>query len=144
MSFQETMSFHEKSAWISLVSIAAVGFVFFLQVPRTLTPSLGPEMLYAMLICLVALVVIEAIAHAVVAIRAPHDTEGPKDERDRLIELRSIRLAAYVYAALSMGAVSLLVVGANGGALGYAILLALVVAEIVNYGSRVVYYRRGA
>ena len=138
------MSFHEKSAWISLVSIAAVGFVFLLHVPRTLTPSLGPEMLYAMLICLVALIVIEAIAHAVVAIRAPLDALGPKDERDRLIELRAIRVAAYVYAALSMGAVSLLVVGANGGALGYAILSALVVAEIVNYGSRVVYYRRGA
>ena len=138
------MSFHEKSAWISLVSIAVVGFVFFLHVPRTLTPSLGPEMLYAMLICLVALIVIEAIAHAVVAIRAPLDARGPKDERDRLIELRAIRVAAYVYAALSMGAVSLLVVGANGGALGYAILLALVVAEIVNYGSRIVYYRRGA
>ena len=138
------MSFHEKSAWISLVSITAVAFAFSLHVPRTLTPSLGPEMLYAMLICLVALIVIEAIAHAVVAIRAPLDAQGPKDERDRLIELRAIRVAAYVYAALSMGAVSLLVVGANGGALGYAILLALVVAEIVNYGSRVVYYRRGA
>ena len=50
-------------------------------------------------------------------------------------------MAAYVYAALSMAAVSLLVVGANGGALGYAILLALVVAEIVNYGSRVVIRR---
>ena len=138
------MSFHEKSAWISLVSIAVVGFVFFLHVPHTLTPSLGPEMLYAMLICLAALVVIEAIAHAAVAVRAPLDAQSPKDERDHLIELRAIRVAAYVYAALSMGAVSLLVVGANGGAVGYAVLLALVIAEIANYGSRVVYYRRGA
>ena len=138
------MSFHEKSALISLVSIAVVGFVFFLQVPRTLTPTLGPEMLYAMLICLVALVVIEAVAHAVVAIRAPRAAEEAlKDEREYLIELRAIRVAAYVYAALSMGAVSLLLVGANGAAIGYAVLLALVIAEIVNYGSRILYYRRG-
>ena len=137
------MSFHEKSAWISLVSVALVGFAFFLHVPRTLTPGTGPEVLYAMLICLAALVVIEAVAHAVVAMRAPLDAEGPKDERDRLVELRAIRVAAYVYAALSMGAVSLLLIGANGVGIGYAVLLALVIAEVVNYGSRVVYYRLG-
>ena len=137
------MSFREKSAWISLVSIAVVGLVFFLNIPRTLTPTLGPEMLYTMLICLVTLVVIEAVAHAVVAMRTPTDAQGSKDERDRHVELRAIRVAAYVYAALSMGAVSLLLVGANGAALGYAVLLALVIAEIFNYGSRVLYYRLG-
>ena len=137
------MSLREKSAWISLVSIAAVGFVFFLHVPRTLTPRSGPEMFHALLICLSALIVIEVVAHAVVVIRAPLEARAPKDERERLIELRAIRVAAYVYAALSMGAVSLLHVGANGGAVGYAVLLALVVAELVNYGSRILYYRHG-
>ena len=137
------MSFPEKSAWISLVSIAFVGFVFFLHVPRTLTPTSGPEMFHALLICVAALVVIEVVAHAVVAIRAPLDARAPKDERERLIELRAIRAAAYVYAALSMAAVSLLHVGANGGAVGYGVLLALVIAELVNYGSRILYYRRG-
>ena len=138
-----SMSLREKSAWISLVSIAAVGFVFFLHVPRTLTPRSGPEMFHALLICLSALIVIEVVAHAVVVIRAPLEARAPKDERERLIELRAIRVAAYVYAALSMGAVSLLHVGANGGAVGYAVLLALVVAELVNYGSRILYYRHG-
>ena len=37
----------------------------------------------------------------------------------------------------------LLHVGANGGAVGYAVLLALVVAELVDYGSRILYYRHG-
>ncbi len=137
------MSLREKSAWISLVSIAVVGFVFFLHVPRTLTPRSGSEMFHALLICLSALIVIEVVAHAVVVIRAPLEARAPKDERERLIELRAIRVAAYVYAALSMGAVSLLHVGANGGAVGYAVLLALVVAELVNYGSRILYYRHG-
>lgn len=137
------MSFREKSAWISLVSISFVGFVFFLHVPRTLTPTSGPEIFHALLLCLAALILIEVVAHVVVAIRAPLDARAPKDEREFLIELRAIRLAAYVYAALSIGAVSLLHVGANGGAVGYAVLLALVVAELVNYGSRILYYRRG-
>ena len=100
-------------------------------------------MFHALLICLAALIVIEVVAHAVVAIRAPLDARAPKDEREFLIELRAIRLAAYVYAALSMGAVWLLHLGANGGAVGYAVLLALVIAELVNYGSRILYYRRG-
>ena len=136
------MSFHEKSAWISLLSIALVGFIFFLHVPRTLTPAPSFDIFHALLICLVALVVIEILAHAVVAIRAPLDAQAPMDERELLIELRAIRRAAYVYAALSMGAVSLLHLGANGGAIGYGVLLALVVAELVNYGSRVLDYRR--
>ena len=137
------MSFREKSAWISLVSITLVGFVFFLHVPHTLTPTSSPEMFRALLICLAALVIIEVVAHALVAIRAPLDAQAPKDERESLIELRAIRVAAYVYAALSMGAVSLLHFGANGGAVGYAVLLALVIAELVNYGSRILYYRLG-
>ena len=136
------MSFREKSAWISLISIAFVGFVFFLHVPRTLTPAPSPDIFHALLICLAALVVIEVVAHAVVAIRAPFDARAPKDERELLIELRAIRRAAYVYAALSMGAVTLLHLGANGGAVGYGVLLALVIAELVNYGSRVLDYRR--
>ena len=53
------MSFHEKSAWISLLSIALVGFIFFLHVPRTLTPAPSSDIFHALLICLVALVVIE-------------------------------------------------------------------------------------
>ncbi|MCY4585489.1 MAG: hypothetical protein OXB98_05565 [Bryobacterales bacterium] len=136
------MSFREKSAWISLISIAIVGFVFFLHVPRTLAPPPSPDIFDALLICLAGLVVIEVIAHAVVAIRAPLDAQAPKDERELMIELRAIRRAAYVYAPLSMGAVSLLHLGANGAALGYGVLLALVTAELVNYGSRVLDYRR--
>ena len=88
------MSLREKSAWISLVSIAVVGFVFFLHVPRTLTPRSGPEMFHALLLCLAALIVIEVVAHAVVVIRAPFEARAPKDERERLIELRAIRVAA--------------------------------------------------
>ena len=137
------MSFREKSAWISLISILLVSGFFFLHVPRTLTPSPGPRAVHALLICVVALVVIEVVAHLVVAIRAPQDAQAPKDERERLIDLKATRASHYVSVAGSFLAISTIHLGANAIALGYGVLLAFVVGALVNYAMRIVYHRRG-
>jgi hypothetical protein len=79
----------------------------------------------------------------VVAILAPRDAQAPRDERERLIALKATSLAAYVYALLSLSSVSLIHVGANQIGLAYCILFSFIVAEVVNYAARVVYYRRG-
>ncbi len=83
------MSFREKSAWISLISILLVSGFFFMHVPWTLTPSSSLALVHALLLCVIALVVIEVVAHIVVAIRAPEDAHAPKDERERLIALKA-------------------------------------------------------
>ena len=137
------MSFREKSAWISLISILLVSVVFFLHVPWTLTPSSSPQLVHALLICVVGLVVIEVVAHLVVAIRAPEDAQAPKDERERLIDLKATRAAHWVSAVGALLAISTLHLGANAIAMGYGVLLAFVVGAVVNYAARIVYHRRG-
>jgi len=137
------MSFREKSAWISLISILLVSVFFFLHVPWSLRPSTSPELVHALLVCAIALVVIEGVAHLVVARRAPLDARAPKDERERLIDLKAVRASHYVYLAGSLASVSTLHIGANGVAIGYGVLLAFVVAGVVNNAAKIVYHRRG-
>ncbi len=65
------------------------------------------------------------------------------DERERLINLKATRLASGCYVVGSFLAVLTLHHGASAVMIGYFFVLAFVLAEIVKYGARVVYYRRG-
>ncbi len=137
------MSFREKSAWISLVSILFVSGFYFLHVPWTLNPAFSPRLFRGLLYCIAALVVIEVVAHIVVAIRAPEDAKAPKDERERLIDLKAIRITHYIYVVGSLLAVSTIHLGANAIAIGYGVLFAFVVGEVVKNVVRIVGHRRG-
>ena len=137
------MSFREKSAWISLISILLVSGFFFLHVPWTLTPSSSPQLVRGLLYCIIALLVIEVVAHIVVARRSPRDAQAPKDERERLIDLKATRAGHYMYVVGSLLAVSTIHLGANAIAMGYGVLLAFVIGTVVNYAARIVYHRRG-
>lgn len=119
------MSFREKSAWIFLISMLLVAGFFFLHVPWALNPSPSPRLVRGLLYCFIALVVIEVVAHIVVAIRAPEDAPGPRDEREHLIDLKATRLAHYVYVV------------------GCGILFAFVIGEVAKNAARIVYHRRG-
>jgi hypothetical protein len=137
------MSFREKSAWISLISISFVSLLYLPHIPWTLTPGASRAGFHGLIYCVLALVVIEVVAHLTIALRAPRDGGIRPDERDQMIALKALRIGAYVYALGSMLAVVTIHLGANQFALGYLVVLALAIAEIVNYSARVVYYRRG-
>jgi len=137
------MSFREKSAWITLTSILIVFLLYFTHVPRLFDPDPGEWQLFVIGVCIGAFVVIEVIAHIVLYVRFPKDARTPKDERERLIDLRATRLGAYVYVAGTFLAILTPHHGASGFAVGVFVLLAFVVAEVVNYGARIIYYRRG-
>jgi hypothetical protein len=140
------MSFREKSAWVTLISLIVVTLLFFLHIPHpyTLRPPPSPFIFHVVMLLIVTFVVIEVVAHVVIAIRSPRDARTPKDERERLIEIRSTAIGAYVYAFLSLGSIFVTIhLGANEIAIAYLVLFSFVVAEIVNYALRVIYYRRG-
>jgi len=136
------MSFREKSAWITLIAILLVFALYGLHAPRLSDP--GPFELHALLACFAAFLAIEAIAWLVLRLRYPEDARTPKDERERLIDLRATRIAARCYVVLSFLAIVIAIHLTNDNiAVGYYIVLAFVIAEIVNYGARIIYYRRG-
>ena len=136
------MSFREKSAWVTLLTFLLVFAVYVTHVPRLLNPNPGTWELHVIALCIGAFIVIEVVAHIVLYVRFPKDARTPKDERERLIDLRATRLAAYVYV---IGTFVAILAGshASGLATGVWVLFAFVIAEVVNYTARIVYYRRG-
>lgn len=142
------MSFREKSAWVTLITLIVVSVTFMLHLPTpwTLTPEPSGFMFRVLLLATGAFIAIEVVAHIVMVISSPRDARTPKDERELLIELKSTRVAAFVYAFLSLGSlfVALHMVFANVIGIAYLILIAFVISEIINYAMRIYYYRRGS
>lgn len=139
------MSFREKSAWITLITLIVLTLFYLTHLPPPwfLNPPSG-FMFHVLVAGVTAFVVIEIVAHVIVAIRAPRDAQAPRDERERLIALKATSIAAYVYAILSLGSAFTLVhFGANAIGVSFGVFLSFIVAEIVNYAARIVYYRRG-
>jgi hypothetical protein len=140
------MSFREKSAWITLITLVLLTLFFITHLPPPwyLAPR-GGFLFHVLMIGVIAFVVIEIVAHVIVAIRAPRDAQAPRDERERLIALKATSIAAYTYAVLSLGSVFVIIhLGANEIGIAYWLFLSFIIAEIVNYAARVVYYRRGS
>jgi hypothetical protein len=136
------MSFREKSAWITLVAILLVSAMYVLHVGHVFHSSRWA--LFAIAASVATFVLIEVVAWLVLRLRNPTEARTPKDELEKLIELKALRIAAYVYFAGSFIAIfiTLHLQGARAHVVGASVLLAFIVAEVVNYAARIIYYRR--
>ncbi len=137
------MPFREKSAWISLLSTLGVYGLYFASVGRPGQPP-GTLAIGSLLGTIVALVVIQAVLMIGVALLAPRDAKAPRDERERLIDLRAAHfaysgLATAVACACFFGALNPpIVFGVN------SLLFILVTAEVMRFAFQIFQYRRGA
>ena len=141
------MSFREKTAWITLITLIVTSLLFILHPPLQLTLAPEPNVfsLHVLLLSIATFVVIEIVAIVVVRVRSPRDAKAPLDERERLIVLKARSLAWYVLAVSSLGSVFVTIhLGANEFGLAYCVLASVVLSLMVNYAARIVYYRRGA
>jgi hypothetical protein len=141
------MSFREKSAWITLITLVLMSLLWATHFPWgqpfTLAPDPNPFVFHALVLATVSFVVLVVVAHIVVAVLAPRDANARADEREKFIGLKATRVAAYVYAALSMSSIFLIHLGANEIGLAYFLVASFVVAEVVNCVARILYHRRG-
>src|SRR5260370_40668589 len=86
------MSFREKSAWISMLSMSGIyGFSCWSVVHAG--PKAGGFHFGSLLETIIALVVLQIVLTIAVAIFTPREAKAPRDERDKLIELRAMRVA---------------------------------------------------
>ena len=141
------MSFREKSAWVTLITLIVLTTLFSLHVdlPWSLSPQPNGFLFHVLLLTIVTFVAVKVVAHVIFRLRSPRDARTPKDERERLIELKSRAVAFHVFTGLSLGSVFVAIhlVGANVIGMGYMTLWSFVAAEIVNAALRIYYYRRG-
>ncbi len=136
------MSFREKSAWISFLSMSGIYGIYFWSVIHS-GPG-GGFPFGGLLGTIIALVVVQVVLTVVVAIFRPREAKAPRDERDQLIELRAMRVA---YAGLATGIALACLFGAFDPPLVFntnALLFILVTAEIMRSGCQILQYRRGA
>ena len=143
------MTYREKSAWGSLVALGLVSVWYFPRAFGAAEHTDDPAGLFFVSIaCIVALIVIEAVYHAVIAVKGGEAT----DERDTLIDLKSERIAGYALAVGLFWLVGRIVattafsVDEPPGPLLIAvwILFALTASEFVKLLSKVCYYRADA
>src|SRR5215471_10105706 len=91
------MSFREKSAWISFGCLLAVGGFWFRNIVRVeLYHVRQANPMLAFLSLLGALILAEIALHLVIALRDPKEARTPKDEREKLIDLKAARVGFYV------------------------------------------------
>lgn len=140
------MSFREKTAWVTMLAILGVSLMYWFHVPSLFDPQPGFRVLHAMGASIVAYALIELVAWIVLRLRYPQDARTPKDERERLIDLKAIRVAYYVFIVGAIGGmfVTLHVIGAHVVGLGMVIFAAFVLSQIAKHAARIIYYRRGA
>src|SRR5438874_4772448 len=138
------MSFREKSAWISLVTLLICGGIYFYRIVQMMTgaPGRGDVLLFLSLVS--AMVLIEVVLHVALAIQSPKEARTPRDERERLIDLKATRVAFYVLIAGAFASIGTVHLRAGRWEMMQATLFAIVLAELTKFGSQIVLYRRDA
>lgn len=135
------MSFREKSALLVLAALTLVFGNYFVGAWNA-PPGLALEAFIGAVIALIVLMIAGHLAIALLHLPLA-DVDVPRDERDRSVELRSLRNAHWVLAAGFFSVPVLLIAPLPLMAALNIWLALLVAAEIVFYGSTVAYYRRG-
>ncbi len=136
------MSFREKSAWISLVSILFFVAVYFGRLAAGGSGS-GSANFTTFVIAVAGVVILEAVLHLAIALRSPREARTPKDERERLIEMRATRLAFPVLLVGSLASIWTLHTDIGRTGMAHAVLFAIVVSELVKFSAQIAYHRRG-
>ena len=136
------MSFREKSSWISVLSMSGIyGFYFWSAFTHR---SQAGGVQFGLLETIIALIVMQVVLTVVVAIFSPKEAKAPRDEREKLIELRSMRVA---YSGLATSVALACFFGAFDPPILFdtnALLFILVTAEVLRSACQIVQYRRGA
>lgn len=137
------MSFREKTAWISVISMAGIYGYYFWTVFQH-GQHHGRFLMGSLLWTVIAVVVLQTVLTVAVAIYSPKEAKAPCDERDKLIELRSMRVA---YAGLATSVAMACFFGAMSPPIIFntnSLLFILVTTEIMRSGCQIIQYRRGA
>ena len=135
------LSFREKSLWLMFVTLAACfGFYFVTVLPAGAADVL-PQQVILFIVAIVLLVIVQVVGHILIAIV---DRRDETDERDRLIELKGTRNAAYVLATGVFLSLCAAMVTDGNFVFTHLLLGSWVLAQLVEIGSQLFLYKRGS
>lgn len=144
------LSFHGKSAAVSLLAVLATYGYYFYFVFLGAGPESPQEMLFWMIGLVGLIVVVEVVFHIAIAVGYPDEANGSADEMDS-----AIRFKAYRFGYLLLSAGVLIVLGRIlfGSVMepeavtlldiANLLLFTFVLAETGHYGATVYHYLAG-
>jgi hypothetical protein len=143
------LSFREKSAWISLALLIVLFGAMFTNFARLLTGHGALIPVFWTFALMFAAVVGEVVLQIVIAMRSPTEARTPKDERERLIDLRATRVAFFVLLAGGLLTVFFMHVrfedpGDRPWLMGHIMIFSILAAGIVKFGIEIALNRRDA
>jgi hypothetical protein len=138
------MSFREKSAWITLLTVLVCFGAYFGSIVTGRVSARGLDTLHLLLICVAGLIVLQVGLHLVAALTTPKDGRAPKDERETLIQWRSHTLGYYVLMVLVLALFVPVHLGHTAIDMANFALLDVVIATLAVAVAQIVMFRRGA
>lgn len=139
------MSFREKSAWITLVTVLAAGSVFFTAVFTGHMATPGMAGLHYSLISLLILVLGQVVLRLIAWMMSGRDERAARDERELQIQWRANSMAYYVLLlGLLIVGVFLHLVRMSVPELISYLLLCIGVATVASAIAQIIMLRRGA
>jgi hypothetical protein len=137
------MSFREKMAWISVVSVLGIYGYYFWSIVRTGSFTSGTRF-GGLVGTVIALIVVQVVLTISVAIFAPKEADAPRDERDKLIGLRATQVAYVLLVSCIACACFMPPFAPQIPFNPNTLLLVLVIAELLRSASEIFQYRVGA
>lgn len=135
------LSFQEKSLWLMFVSLVGIFGFYFATVLPVSAMNVLPHQVVVFGLAVVLLVIMQIVGHIMIALM---DRRTETDERDRLIELKGTRNAAYVLATGVFLALCAALLTRGNFVFTHVLLEFWVLAQLVEIGSQLLLYRRGA
>ncbi len=134
-------SFRVKSAGVSLVALLIVGIYYFANVLTLPSTESVPDGAFGLVFTAIVLIVVVESALQIVLFIGAGRVED-RTERDVAIATQSARNAYRVLTVGVFATIGSLFIGVNPFEMGNILLFGFLIAEIVQYGSQLMYYRR--
>jgi hypothetical protein len=137
------MSFREKTAWISMATMLGIYGSYFWRLYRS-GARITSEQTGGLLGTVIAIAIIQTVLMIGVSVMTPKEAQAPRDEREKLIDMRATRFA---YAVLAGSVACACFFGGFHPPIVFStnvLLFILVVAEVLRSGCQIVQYRRSA
>ncbi|HXD75895.1 MAG TPA: hypothetical protein VN628_19250 [Vicinamibacterales bacterium] len=139
------MSFREKSAWISFYSIAIFAVMWFTHIARVEFFHVPENPMLWFFGTLVTVLALEIGLQIWIRIQSPHEARTPKDERERLIDMKASRVAFYVLLVGAFSSIGTMhIPGSNRFTMAQTMMGSILVALLTRFATQIVLHRRDA
>ena len=148
------MGHHEKQSIVSIIGSVLVIGIYSLYVYRHYIQAdmgllndfqfWGKSFLYLIPVAIVVQIVIQILFAIANRIVTQEDLSDITDERDRLIELKSIRISHWIFTLGFMLAMGALAAGMKPYVMFLTLITSGFVASLASEIAKIIYYRRGA